>query len=72
MRNLRHLILREHKVDKEEELNETVDPIKRVRQQLDKVQPRRDMSRSLLAHLAILGPRIHLRLYSYYTRNETF
>ena len=38
VRNLRHLILREHKIDKEEELNETVDPIKRVRQQLDKVR----------------------------------
>ena len=38
VRNLHQLVLRQQKVEKEEEGDETEDPIKRVRQQLDKVK----------------------------------
>jgi hypothetical protein len=37
VRNLHQLVLRQQKVEKEEEIDEVEDPIKRVRQQLDKV-----------------------------------
>jgi len=38
VRNLHQLVLRQQKVEKEEEIDEVEDPIKRVRQQLDKVK----------------------------------
>lgn len=38
VRNLHQLVLRQQKTDKEDEEAETEDPIKRVRQQLDKVK----------------------------------
>lgn len=37
VRNLHQLVLRQQKVEKEEEVDEVEDPIKRVRQQLEKV-----------------------------------
>ena len=57
VRNLHQLVLRQQKIEKEEEESENEDPIKRVRQQLEKVE------RSTLAGpretVSLLGSHVH-------------